>query len=183
MGTSVGTELPRRVTCNRGTRLDKPVFGSVTLGQMPLQPHPKEAWAESFTVEPTSPEKAREITRWFLGNCQSITTDMIDDALLLVSELVTNAYVAMTETAIGISYIDLSLRLFNNHRLLIEITDSSQRVPILAASAPDSLSGRGLSLVNELSDQWGYFWHRGRKVVYAVLSVADSANAASALAS
>jgi anti-sigma regulatory factor (Ser/Thr protein kinase) len=150
---------------------------------MPLQPHPKEAWAEPFPVEPTSPEKARETTRWFLGNCQSITTDTIDIVLLLVSELVTNAYVAMKEAANCISYIDLSLRLFNNHRLLIEITDSSPRVPVLAASGLDSVDGRGLSLVDELSHQWGYFWHSGRKVVYAVLSVTDPANAAGASSS
>jgi hypothetical protein len=183
MRTPVGTELPRRITSNRGARLDKPVFGSVTLGRMPLQPHPKEAWAEPFPVEPTSPEKARETTRWFLGNCQSITTDTIDIVLLLVSELVTNAYVAMKEAANCISYIDLSLRLFNNHRLLIEITDSSPRVPVLAASGLDSVDGRGLSLVDELSHQWGYFWHSGRKVVYAVLSVTDPANAAGASSS
>jgi anti-sigma regulatory factor (Ser/Thr protein kinase) len=144
---------------------------------MPLQPHPKAAWAELFPVKPTSPEKAREVTRWFLGNCRSTGTDTIDTAVLLVSELVTNAYFATTETTSGISCIDLSLRLFNNHRLLIEVTDSSPRAPVLAASGPDAINGRGLRLVDELSHQWGYFWHRGRKVVYAILSATDSVNA------
>jgi anti-sigma regulatory factor (Ser/Thr protein kinase) len=177
MGTPVGAVLPQRVTSNRGACLDKPVFGSVALGKMPLQPHPKAAWAELFPVEPKSPGKAREVTRCFLGNCQSISTDMIDIAVLLVSELVTNAYVASTETTNGISCIDLSLRLFNNRRLLVEVTDSSPRVPLLAASGPDAVNGRGLALVDEMSHQWGYFWHRGRKVVYVILSVTDSVNA------
>jgi anti-sigma regulatory factor (Ser/Thr protein kinase) len=177
MGTPVGTELPQRVTSNRGARLDKPVFGSAALRKIPLQPRPKAARAALFPVEPKSPEKAREVTRCFLGNCQGISTETIDIAVLLVSELVTNAYVAMTETTNGISCIDLSLRLFNNRRLLVEVTDSSPRVPLLAASGPDSVNGRGLTLVDEMSQQWGYFWHRGRKIVYVILSVTDSVNA------
>jgi hypothetical protein len=177
MGTPVDTELPQRATSNRGARLDKPVFGSVALEKIPLQPHPKAAWAEPFPVEPKSPEKAREITGWFLGNCQSASTDTIDIAVLLVSELVTNAYLAMKETTSDISSIDLSLRLFNNRRLLVEVADSSLRVPVLAASSSDAVSGRGLRLVDDLSHQWGYFWHRDRKVVYVILSVTDSVNA------
>ena len=179
MGTPVGAELPQRVTSNRGARLDKPVFGSVALRQMPLQPHPKEALSELFPVEPTSPEKAREVTRWFLVNRHSISTDTIDIVVLLVSELVTNAYIAMTEVTSGIFCIDLSLRLFNNDRLLIEVTDSSPRVPLLQAIGPDSVNGRGLALVDNLSHQWGYFWHCDRKVVYASISVTDSPNATS----
>jgi anti-sigma regulatory factor (Ser/Thr protein kinase) len=179
MGTPVGTELPQRVTSNRGARLDKPVFGSVALRQMPLQPHPKEALSELFPVGPTSPEKARAVTRGFLGNCHSISTDTIDIVVLLVSELVTNAYIAMAEAASGISSINLSLRLFNNDRLLIEVADSSPRVPLLQTIGPDVVNGRGLTLVDELSHQWGYFWHCGRKVVYASMSVTDSPNTTS----
>ena len=37
--------------------------------------------------------------------------------------------------------------------------------------APDAVTetGRGLDLVDALSGEWGYFWERDRKVVYAVL--------------
>jgi anti-sigma regulatory factor (Ser/Thr protein kinase) len=179
MGIPVGTEPPDQVTSNRGACLDEPPSGSVTLGPMPLQPRPRAAWAELFPVEPTSPQEAREVTRWFLGNCQGVSSDTADTAVLLVSELVTNAYAAMTRTTNGIPCIGLSLRLFTS-RLLTEVTDSSPRVPALTASGPDAVSGRGLSLTDELSQQWGYFWHRTRKVVYFTLSTADSPNTTSA---
>jgi anti-sigma regulatory factor (Ser/Thr protein kinase) len=169
MGTPVGTELPRRVTSNDGVRLlTKPVCGSVILGQMPLQPQPKAVWATLLPVEPTSPSVARQTTQWFLSNCQSIDADTADIAVLLVSELVTNALNAMTEAATGISCIDLSLRLFPA-RLLVEVTDSSPRPPVLSPSGPDASTGRGLAIVDSMSQEWGYFWHNGRKVVFFIL--------------
>jgi anti-sigma regulatory factor (Ser/Thr protein kinase) len=169
MGTPVSTDLPRRVTSNDGIRLlTKPVCGSVILGHMPLQPHPRAVWATLLPVELTSPSVARQTTRWFLSNCQGIDTDTADIAVLLVSELVTNAVNAMTEAATGISCIDLSLRLFPA-RLLVEVTDSSPNPPVLSPSGPDAPTGRGLPLVGTLSQQWGYFRHNGRKVVYFIL--------------
>lgn len=180
MRTAVGAELPVRVTGNRGARLEQPVFGSAALRQRPLQPRPKAAWADLLPVELRSPEKARGVTRRFLGNCQAVSADTMDTAILIVSELVTNAYYAMAENANGILGIDLSLRWFNNQRLLMEVADSSPLAPVLAASGPDAVNGRGLSLVDELSYQWGFFWHCGRKIVYAVVSTADASNSASA---
>jgi len=169
MGTPVSTDLPRRATSNDGVRLlSKPVCGSVILGQMPLQPTPKAAWTTLLPVELTSPSVARQTTQWFLSQCHSVDADTTEIAVLLVSELVTNALNAMTEAATGISCIDLSLRLFPT-RLLVEVTDSSPRPPALSPSGPDAPSGRGLPLVGSLSQEWGFFWHNGRKIVYFIL--------------
>ena len=172
MGT-VSTDLPRRVTSSDGVRLlSKPVCGSVILGQMPLQPSPKAAWATLLPVEPASPSVARQTTQWFLSQCRSVDADTIEIAVLLVSELVTNAVSAMAEAATDVSCIDLSLRLFPA-RLLVEVADSSPRPPVLSLSGPDASTGRGLAIVDRLSQQWGYFRHNGRKVVFFILEASD----------
>jgi anti-sigma regulatory factor (Ser/Thr protein kinase) len=169
MGSPVSTDLPRRVTSNDGVRLlSKPVCGSVILGQMPLQPRPKAAWATLLPVELTSPSVARQTTEWFLSQCRSVDADTTEIAVLLVSELVTNAVNAMAEAATGSACIDLSLRLFPA-RLLVEVTDSSPRSPVLSPSSSDASTGRGLAIVDSLSQQWGYFRHNGRKIVYFTL--------------
>jgi anti-sigma regulatory factor (Ser/Thr protein kinase) len=169
MGTRAITELPRRIVSQTGTRLlDKPVCGSVVLSGMPLQPRPRAAWTAQYPVEATSPKAARETTQWFLGNC-NLTDDAIETVVLIVSELVTNAYKAMQGQA-----IDLSLRLFPT-RLLIEVTDSSPLSPVLSESDFRAEGGRGLTAVDALSDsKWGFYWQQGRKIVYAILEPIDT---------
>jgi anti-sigma regulatory factor (Ser/Thr protein kinase) len=87
---------------------------------------------------------------------------------VLISELVTNSYIAMTGTCA--TPIEFSLRLFDDH-LLIEVIDSSPEPPVLKSPELTAIGGRGLSLVDSLSDEWGYFWHRDRKVVYCTLLI------------
>jgi anti-sigma regulatory factor (Ser/Thr protein kinase) len=89
---------------------------------------------------------------------------------LLVSELVTNAFEAMSANpSSGIACIELSLRLFEDH-LLIEVIDSSPKAPVprLTCDA-EAENGRGLAVVDHVSQEWGYFWRTGRKVVYCIL--------------
>jgi anti-sigma regulatory factor (Ser/Thr protein kinase) len=94
-------------------------------------------------------------------------------AILLVSELVTNAYQAMLGGPVsGIACIELSLRRFDDS-LLIEVIDSSPRTPVLSlTSNAEAENGRGLAVVERLSDEWGYFWRTKRKVVYCILPLA-----------
>jgi hypothetical protein len=75
--------------------------------------------------------------------------------------------------------IEFSLRLFAD-RLLIEVIDSSPDHPVL--NPPDDASaehGRGLTIVEDLSSEWGYFLHQGRKVVYCILPITRDADCAS----
>jgi hypothetical protein len=149
---------------------DRPVRGSVVLGLMPGQPQPRATWAALFPVAGISPAQARLATRRLLGNCPDIPDDLDDVAALLVSELVTNAYEAMGEEPFaGVARIELSLRLFGGY-LLIEVLDSSPKPPVphLAQNALGE-GGRGLAVVEQLSQQWGCFWRAGRKVVYCIL--------------
>jgi anti-sigma regulatory factor (Ser/Thr protein kinase) len=173
MGTRATTvqSSPESKARAAGTRPRlRPVHGSVVLGLLPAEPQPRAAWASLLPVSRASAAKAREDTNLFLANCQDIPDDLGDVAVLLVSELVTNAYKAMGEEPLsGVTCIELSLRLFGGH-LLIEVIDSSPKPPVpnLTPNAHEE-GGRGLAVVDGLSQQWGYFWRTGRKVVYCIL--------------
>jgi anti-sigma regulatory factor (Ser/Thr protein kinase) len=74
--------------------------------------------------------------------------DMTETALLLVSELATNAI------RHGSPPVRLSLRL-DRDRLRVEVTDSSPALPELIHPGPDQIGGRGLQIVQLLAARWG----------------------------
>ena len=74
--------------------------------------------------------------------------EMTETALLLVSELATNAI------RHGSPPVRLSLRL-DADRLRVEVTDSSPALPRLDQPGPDQTGGRGLQIVQELAARWG----------------------------
>jgi anti-sigma regulatory factor (Ser/Thr protein kinase) len=74
--------------------------------------------------------------------------EMTETALLLVSELATNAI------RHGTPPVRLSLRL-DRDRLRVEVTDSSPALPELGHPGPDQISGRGLQIVQQLAATWG----------------------------
>ena len=74
--------------------------------------------------------------------------EITETALLLVSELATNAI------RHGTPPVRLSLRL-KRDRLRVEVTDSSPALPELGHPGPDQISGRGLQIVQQLSATWG----------------------------
>lgn len=74
--------------------------------------------------------------------------EMTETALLLVSELATNAI------RHGTPPVRLSLRL-DADRLRVEVTDSSPQLPRLRRPGPDQASGRGLHIVQQLAARWG----------------------------
>ena len=97
-----------------------------------------------------------------LGQCA-------DDAAIITSELVTNAvqhaHCDITET-IGITLA----RAQDTDAVIIAVSDSSPKGPVIRVAPPGSGRGRGLQIVASLSVHWG--WHpepRG-KAVYAILA-------------
>jgi anti-sigma regulatory factor (Ser/Thr protein kinase) len=115
---------------------------------------------------PSAPFWARQYTRLFLADCQGISDDATETAQLIVSELVTNAARASAST---LGVIGLSLQPVKN-RLIIEVRDQSAEPPVLAPANGDSEHGRGLVLVDALSEEWGYSDEpHGGKVVYAIV--------------
>jgi anti-sigma regulatory factor (Ser/Thr protein kinase) len=90
---------------------------------------------------------------------------LADTAELLVSELVTNAVTASQAVDLkrrpstGLPDAScIGLRLTGDrHRVLIEVWDADSRPPVLAEPDLDAEGGRGLFLVEKLSERWGYY--------------------------
>lgn len=89
--------------------------------------------------------------------------DLVDDALLVTSELVTNALLhAGTEIGLEASY--------QSPGFLVEVTDRSHRVPQPRSYGDEAGTGRGLQLVQSLSDDWGFTSHVAGKTVWFSIS-------------
>ena len=96
-----------------------------------------------------------------------------DAALLLTSELVTNAvrHEAGQAVMLVISCAGGQLR--------IDVHDTSRSLPAVADVPADAETGRGLLLVETLSDEWGFYRTPAGKAVYFTLVFgADQAPAA-----
>ncbi|MFE2426577.1 ATP-binding protein [Streptomyces sp. NPDC059373] len=92
---------------------------------------------------------------------------VIDDVLLVVSELVTNAVRHAPRPEIGFTATRCE------GLLLIEVQDGSANPPILRhGSAGSTESGRGLGLVHSLARDWGWMPHGdGTKSTWALIAV------------
>jgi anti-sigma regulatory factor (Ser/Thr protein kinase) len=85
-----------------------------------------------------------------------------DIAVLLTSELVTNA-VKHSET------VTLGIRCARD-QLRVDVYDTSPSPPVLTNAPADAEAGRGLVLVAELSAEWGSYRTFAGKVVYFTLA-------------
>ena len=74
--------------------------------------------------------------------------DLIDTATLLTSEVVTNSVLhARTD-------ILLSVRRTSDHTVTISVHDDSPHLPRARRHSSDATTGRGLELLDQLSDEW-----------------------------
>ncbi|MGW0765713.1 SpoIIE family protein phosphatase [Streptomyces sp. NPDC002676] len=119
---------------------------------------------ETWTVwrVPQAVGHARRFTRRTL-RAWGVSPDTLDTALLVVSELVTNALVHTG----GQVRLDLSLV---NHRLRLAVADTSPRSPVKPTSIGwEATGGRGILLVEAVSAAWGTVPVSGGKLVWADL--------------
>ena len=86
---------------------------------------------------------ARAADLWLLDR------EMTETALLLVSELATNAI------RHGAPPVRLSLHLDRTRSLRVEVSDSSPAAPTVGSASPDQSSGRGMLIVQQLAARWG----------------------------
>jgi anti-sigma regulatory factor (Ser/Thr protein kinase) len=97
-----------------------------------------------------APRVARDWSRIHIAH--ELTADraaaVVDDAMLVISELVTNAVDAHCHTA------SLHLR-FRDRELRVSVTDDADGIPNLAPPARTAKRGRGLPLVAALASSWG----------------------------
>jgi len=91
-------------------------------------------------------------------------SDIADAAEAIVSELVANAVNASADEhgqqplyrEGQILLLWVRLRADSKH-LLAEVWDEAPGAPILKTAGPSAESGRGLAMVSELSDTWGWY--------------------------
>jgi anti-sigma regulatory factor (Ser/Thr protein kinase) len=107
----------------------------------------------------SSSRARRDIGSWLTS--QGFPDRHIDDCLLVVSELVTNAVVHAGTTARVVVRWD-------GHRVLVEVFDQSTQLPRVAGEMP-RIGGRGLFIVQQLSSDWGVDASTDGKRVWATL--------------
>ena len=131
---------------------------------------------------PESARTAREFTVATL--CQWQLDALTEDAVVIASELATNAIVHGTPAAehgtaaagvtageTGGGRVELSWCL-QASRLICVVTDQSGAPPTLAAVDPEAESGHGLQIVGALAVAWGWtVLGAGEKAVWAALEL------------
>ena len=113
--------------------------------------------------------EARELVRELLAHAGR--EELLDNAMLLVSELVTNALLHA-----GTS-IEVSAQL-GEHGLVVEVGDGSPHLPVPRHYADTSGTGRGLRLLQQLAAEWGVTGRADGKTVWFRLDTADAAGPA-----
>ncbi|WP_411114453.1 ATP-binding protein [Streptomyces sp. 029-5] len=126
------------------------------------------AWDRLTLVAlPTAVGCARAFTKVMLRWWRA--SRILDEALLVTSELVTNAVQATeAERVIGVQ-----LQIIDDS-VLVEVWDDSPALPVLKDPDADAEIGRGLCLVDELAKRWGTSEApAGGKIVWAELTLSQ----------
>jgi serine/threonine-protein kinase RsbW len=119
----------------------------------------------SFPCDPASPGRARS---WAAERISAALTHLpaaptiLDDAVLVVSELVTNALRA------GCSWADLNIEV-DVDVLRVGVIDDGPGVPVVQLAEAEDVRGRGLFLIAALASDWGVRRTEHGKEVWAAL--------------
>jgi two-component sensor histidine kinase len=97
-----------------------------------------------------------------------LPTEVGEDLLLVVTELVANAY----EHGAGPRALRLE-RLDENGQVLVEVDDGATALPVLGRSRLGTNRGRGLTIVAGIAERWGVRALYTGKTVWARLRVAQ----------
>ncbi|MEV8315589.1 SpoIIE family protein phosphatase [Streptomyces sp. NPDC059900] len=147
------------------------------------QPGPPAVVCTSLPGNPLAPAAARRFVRAALADWRELSvpaaagvTDRVtDDAVLLVSELVTNAVVHAGTTVELLCRLDEAGLGENTDSLVIEVSDHHPARAVRSEPTPQPPGtpeyGRGLQLVAALSESWGITYRTGTKSVWARLPV------------
>jgi len=132
------------------------------------------------------PESARAAREFTVATLRKWQLDaLIEDAVVIASELATNAISHGTPTATGDATgeaesgrVELSWCL-QASRLICVVTDQTGTPPALATGGPEAESGHGLQIVGALAVAWGWtILGTGEKAVWAALELAGPVDAA-----
>ncbi len=100
-----------------------------------------------------APATARAFLRG--AACSTHQAQVFDEAELLVSELATNAVLH------GAPPIIVRVECDGSEGLRVSVTDGEPRSPIPQEAGPEDGAGRGIRLVDVISNRWGVHPHPG----------------------
>lgn len=119
---------------------------------VPLTAEPSPlACSVALAAGPSAARAAREFTTGTLLGWE--LPAVLDDAVLIASELVTNAVHALG--AAPAAGIELAWQHWAD-RVVCVVTDGAPGAPVCAAAGPYAESGRGLQVVGALAADWGW---------------------------
>jgi anti-sigma regulatory factor (Ser/Thr protein kinase) len=127
--------------------------------------HVRRGCRVRLATGPAAPAEARRRVRDAIRSWQ-VPVDL-DAALLLTSELVTNAI--RHEAGQGAQVVVLAIA-SSRGRLRVDVHDTSRSLPAVAEVPADAETGRGLLLVETLSEEWGFYRTSAGKAVYFTLA-------------
>ncbi|MFF8862396.1 SpoIIE family protein phosphatase [Streptomyces sp. NPDC015139] len=131
-------------------------------------PHREVRGRTTLPGSPLAPGSARGLVRAALAEVPGVSARLADDAMAVVSELVTNAVVhAGTD-------VEVDWRLEETGAFVVEVRDRhpsrAPRDPLGREVPHDAAEhGRGLRLVATLAESWGVTYRKGAKTVWARL--------------
>jgi anti-sigma regulatory factor (Ser/Thr protein kinase) len=96
---------------------------------------------------PESASRARRLVADAIGD-EREDDELREVAVLLVSELVANAVLHAGTPCVVL--VDV-----NDRRVRVEVRDEDPRLPAMKDYGLDAVTGRGLRIVDSLSDRWG----------------------------
>ncbi len=131
-------------------------------GALPLERRRVEAMSHiTLPPEVSSTPAAR---RWLIERLDDLPLDVVDSAVLLVSELVTNAVLhAGTDLVVTVHRLA--------DRIRVDVADGSTQEPVVRDYPTEASTGRGLTLFDTLASNWGVELSTRGKIVWFELLV------------
>lgn len=161
-----GIEQPRGQGRTAAARWSPAVEDEQALKALELFGNPAEAEVP-LPSRPESAATARRLAQVVVLRTWRLTPKLAEDAVLLVSELVGNA---VRHT--GARVFGLRMRRRPGW-VRVEVRDPSRGLPCLMPVQELDVSGRGLFLVDKLSDRWGVDLLPRGKTTWFEMRVAD----------
>lgn len=124
----------------------------------------RKPWSLPFVAGAEEVASLRRIMRLHLGLWG--LHEVIDDAQLCLSELVSNVI-----THVGVGTPATLVVSISGTRLRVEVHDPDTRaLPVLVDAEVNSESGRGMALIDAITDRWGVQLHAEKKVIWCELA-------------
>ncbi len=117
-----------------------------------------------MTVLPRDLRSASDARHWLQGFlAERVTSDHADDALLVLSELASNAL------RHGLGEVVVRAAVDDDGDVQLSVTDSGDELPMMQRPDPTRVGGLGLRIVDRVAGAWGVSPFPGGKTVWATV--------------